>query len=65
VARFPAALESAGSFTCPTNKTAYKTKREAQAALGMSNPGERSAMHTYRCAYCEHYHLGHRRGRIY
>jgi len=49
-------------FQCPTNKRPFDTKASAQAALRRVNPHLRTAMRTFRCGYCERYHLGHRRG---
>ncbi len=50
---------------CPTGKTAFYTKHEADQALQRINPGQRTKMSRFRCGYCERYHLGHRRGSIY
>ena len=54
--------ELVNPFICPTGKTPYRTKREAEAALKQINQHQRRTMHSFRCGYCEQYHLGHRRG---
>ena len=50
---------------CPTGKTAFTSKAEADRALRRINPTQRTTMTRFRCDYCERYHLGHRRGNIY
>lgn len=48
---------------CVTDKTVYRTKREAQEAARYNNGrnmGKRQ-MRAFRCGYGVHYHLGHRR----
>jgi aspartate carbamoyltransferase regulatory subunit len=52
-------------YECPTTKTPYATKREAQRALKQINANQRHSMRSFRCGYCERYHLGHRRGEIF
>ena len=49
-------------YQCKTNKTGFDTKKDAQAALRLINPTIRHTMRSYRCDWCDRYHLGHRRG---
>jgi hypothetical protein len=49
---------------CPTGKTAFMSKAEADRALRLINPTQRTTIQRYRCDYCEQFHLGHRRGII-
>ncbi len=49
---------------CPTGKRPFTTKDDADRALRRINPTQRTHMRRYRCAYCQRYHLGHRRGAI-
>jgi hypothetical protein len=53
---------------CPTGKRSFATKRAAQQAWPKIRADDaadrRTAMHPYRCGYCERFHLGHRRGAI-
>ena len=44
-----------------TGKVCYPTKRAAQKALATVNRLNGSVMHSFRCEYGDHYHLGHRR----
>jgi len=48
---------------CPTGKTAYSTKADAErAVIGLSR--KQTKMRRFRCQFCSQYHLGHRRGTI-
>jgi hypothetical protein len=48
---------------CPTGKVVFVTKADAQAALGRM-AAHRTNMRAFRCAWCEKFHVGHRRGAI-
>jgi hypothetical protein len=57
----PAARAMAG--TCPSGKTIYASKADAQAITRhMNHENLGDPMRPYRCAWCQHWHLGHRRG---
>ena len=47
---------------CPSGKTVYQTRREADRALVAINRSGDTRMRRYRCHFCWAYHLGHRRG---
>jgi len=46
---------------CVTGKTVFYTKTAALAALHRIHTADRTAMRPFRCAFCERFHLGHRR----
>jgi len=52
---------------CPTGKHVYPTKDAARRAAAAINrvhvhrADRCRPMHAYRCAYCDRFHLGHRR----
>ena len=60
VQHLPAGLVA--QFICPTGKQPFATKAAAQAALKKINPSQRHNMKSFRCNFCDQYHLGHRRG---
>lgn len=59
IVNLPASLEA--PEVCPTGKTAFATKAEAQKEAKRINRIQRGVMRAFRCDYCERYHLGHRR----
>ena len=47
---------------CPVDKKSYYTREEAQTAVKKINHYSRAPMRSFRCDYCQRYHLGHARG---
>lgn len=46
---------------CPTGKVVYLSKADAERALRGLNR-KQTPMRRFRCPFCNHHHLGHRRG---
>lgn len=61
VVKLPATIADMLVPQCPTGKTGFKTKREAQHSVRGINRQQQGAMSAFRCHYCDCYHLGHRR----
>ena len=51
---------------CATGKTCFDSKAIALASTrGMdTKKGRRTSMKPFRCAFCEKWHVGHRRGAV-
>lgn len=56
--------KAAVEVICPSGKQTYMMKSEARhIALQMNRKNLGRAMKAYRCDWCEHFHVGHSRGR--
>ena len=53
--------EERPQIRCPSDKVPFATRATARAELARVNTMHGEAMNVYRCHFCEHYHLGHRR----
>jgi hypothetical protein len=49
---------------CPRGKSIFYTKADAREMLTRVNATQRTPMRAFRCDYCGHWHIGHRRGAV-